>query len=186
MGTAMLTRSTVPMVTLQHPYLRLSEDARPGRTFGTLWERFAAKVGVSDDGCWRWLAGRNHDYGQLYHAGRPQKAHRMAWLMFRGDIPDGLNVLHHCDNPGCVNPEHLFLGTQNDNFRDMVAKGRGRVMPAGSAHPRAKLSPARRDAVRLLLSDGVRPTAIARCLGVSIQTICRVRDGLSYVEGSAA
>jgi len=77
-----------------------------------------------DDACWIWNGYKlTSGYGQYYHVG----AHRVAWIETHGDIPDNLLVCHHCDNPSCVNPKHLFLGTHRDNTQDMIAKGRGRV-----------------------------------------------------------
>lgn len=67
-------------------------------------------------------------------------AHRASYQMFCGEIPDGLQVLHHCDNPACVNPGHLFVGTHTDNMQDMVAKGRN-VCRKGVDHHKAKLNP---------------------------------------------
>jgi len=92
-----------------------------------LEERFWDKVDKSD-GCWLWTAALNPDgYGRFVVQMSPQKvrgAHRVAWELMNGAIPNGLSVLHQCDTPACVNPEHLFLGTQQDNVADMVAKGR--------------------------------------------------------------
>ena len=78
------------------------------------------------DGCVEWPRGRSRSgYGQLRSEDRtPWLAHRLAWTLTNGPIPDGLLVCHRCDNPPCVNPEHLFLGTHVDNMRDMVQKGR--------------------------------------------------------------
>lgn len=73
-------------------------------------------------GCWKWLGMINQNrYGV---SGRGKLAHRASWEMFKYPIPKGLFVLHKCDNPACVNPDHLFLGTHQDNMRDMVSKGR--------------------------------------------------------------
>lgn len=66
-----------------------------------------------------------HGYGRIYFAGGLMKAHRFAWITAFGPIPAGLHVLHHCDNPPCCNPEHLFLGTHQDNMADMDSKDRG-------------------------------------------------------------
>lgn len=76
--------------------------------------------------CIEWQGGRDRDgYGTTLYQGKKQRAHRVAWQRIHGPIPDGLNVLHKCDNPPCVNVGHLFLGTQRRNVEDMMAKGRG-------------------------------------------------------------
>lgn len=76
-------------------------------------------------GCWLWLGAVDRKgYGRARLNGRDSGAHRLSWALHRGEIPFGLWVLHRCDNPCCVNPEHLFLGTCQDNHDDMFAKGR--------------------------------------------------------------
>ena len=91
-------------------------------------ERFESKyIPEPNSGCWLWsgsLRG-SYDYGQfsLTHT-KPVPAHRFSYTTYRGDIPKGMLVLHTCDVPTCVNPDHLFLGTQDDNMRDKVNKGR--------------------------------------------------------------
>jgi hypothetical protein len=76
-------------------------------------------------GCWLWMASTKNGYGQLYAQGKSsQYAHRVSWKEHKGQIPKGLQVLHKCDVRRCINPEHLFLGTQADNIHDMVKKGR--------------------------------------------------------------
>lgn len=83
------------------------------------------KVRVEPTGCWIFAGYISHlGYGQLYAEGRLELAHRWAWKLTHGDIPDGLFVCHRCDNKPCINPEHLFLGTTQDNTADKVAKGR--------------------------------------------------------------
>lgn len=90
----------------------------------TMEERFWEKV-KKGDGCWIWSSFHNeYGYGQLRFRGRMRGAHRASWEINCGPIPDGLFVLHKCDNPGCVNPNHLFLGTNQDNLRDASNKGR--------------------------------------------------------------
>jgi len=110
-------------------------------------ERFWSKVQRTED-CWPWKAstdGRGYGHFMLptgTSQGRLVKAHRFAWELTFGSIPNGLCVLHRCDNPSCVRPDHLFLGTLGDNARDMVAKGRF-VMPKqphGEQHSQARLT----------------------------------------------
>lgn len=83
-----------------------------------------------NSGCWIWIGNANRDgYGLLTGSrkGKPYfLAHRVSWEMHKGAIPDGLHVLHRCDMPACVNPDHLFLGTHSENMHDMGRKGRGR------------------------------------------------------------
>lgn len=86
-------------------------------------ERFWSKVRKSEH-CWIWTASFNGLYGQFWYNGKVELAHRASWLIHFGSIPEGLNVLHSCDNPPCVNPGHLLTGLQIDNIRDMDSKGR--------------------------------------------------------------
>lgn len=89
--------------------------------------RFFKKVNKIDGGCWLWV-GANFPggYGAISIKGKPQRANRMSYRMHFGEFDENLWVLHKCDNPPCVNPEHLFLGTCRDNVHDMVGKGRWR------------------------------------------------------------
>ena len=88
--------------------------------------RFWAKVKKSEpEQCWEWLSVLTHDgYGRMWFGGRFEGAHRLSWIFTHGTIQSGMQVCHKCDNPSCVNPSHLFLGTGEDNMMDCVHKGR--------------------------------------------------------------
>jgi hypothetical protein len=139
-----------------------------------------------DTGCWLWTGGGiAKGYGMLQIRYRHVLAHRLAWEVWRGPIPDGLCVLHHCDNPPCFNPDHLFLGTRADNNADKVRKGRsgfttgprpGRF-PPGSAHPKAKLTDTD---VLAILADPRPHRTVAVTFGVSVSTIYGIRRGFTW------
>ena len=113
------------------------------RHYGTVEQRFWAKVDKSKE-CWEWLASfRTTGYGQFGMNGVPTTASRVAWILTNGEIPKGMVICHRCDNRKCVRPDHLFLGTMKDNSRDMVAKGRHRApkqFGAGEKNFKAKIN----------------------------------------------
>lgn len=106
------------------------------------------------DGCWTWNSTKDQDgYGILGFNKKTLKAHRVSWQMHKGKIPNGLSVLHICDNPECTNPEHLFLGTARDNLLDMIKKGR-RVAARGEKASGSKLKNNEVYEIRALLKEG--------------------------------
>lgn len=129
-------------------------------------DRFWSKVDVrGQEACWPWKGRRDADgYGRVQHAGRDQQAHRVSWELSCGPIPAGLCVLHKCDVPPCVNPDHLWLGTNAENLADMRVKGRA---ASGSRNGRAKLTEADVRAIRVSLATGCAQRAIATGYGVS-------------------
>ena len=119
---------------------------------GDLQERFWEKVDVAGaDDCWEWTASKAKGYGKIYRDGKLTAAHRLSWEFRHGEIPAGLHILHKCDNPACVNPEHLFTGTQLDNLADMREKGR---QVLGVTHGNAKLTKAQVIEIRLRYAAG--------------------------------
>lgn len=143
----------------------------------SLSDRFHA--GITKDsagGCWVWKkAICSKGYGAIQiGVGVIGKAHRVSWELFRGQIPDGAFVLHKCDVRPCCNPDHLFIGTHDDNMRDMVSKSRA---AGGSRNRNAKLSVGQ---VNLALSDGRPATVVSQEMGVHPETIRRVRRKESW------
>lgn len=147
-------------------------------------ERFWEKVDRTggDATCWPWIAGTNHKgYGtfSISHA-HSSLAHRISWIMENGPIPAGKYVLHSCDNPRCVNPRHLFLGSLADNMRDMCEKGRS---CKGTEHPHSKLNDEAARGIRALrANDHLSIRTIARRYGVSPTTIRQVLDGVTWKQ----
>lgn len=145
--------------------------------------RFWSKV-LKTDTCWLWTGatcGGKWPYGKFGPGGRgksPQQAHRVSWKFANGEIPEGLWVLHKCDNPRCVNPDHLFLGLPLDNSQDMVRKGRSAPMRApkpyndGEKNPFAKLTT---EAVLDIRSSTETQFVMAKKYGVCPATISFVR-----------
>lgn len=109
----------------------------------SLWARFWSQVDVlTTDECWEYTGAINSTGRGNFSIGHKTiKAHRMAWILVKGEIPDGLCVLHHCDNGRCCNLAHLFLGTKGDNNRDRAQKGRS-VIAKGEDSARSKLTTA--------------------------------------------
>lgn len=152
---------------------------------GTLEERFWSKVDKkSDDECWNWLASTHRKgYGQINLGDRGKgmiSSHRLSWIIHYGEIPNDMHVLHKCDNPKCVNPKHLFLGTNIDNVRDMKQKGRTRK---GENHWNSKLT--EKDVMEIKTSyipwnRNYSLSALAKRFGVDVGTIHAIVIGRNW------
>jgi len=148
-------------------------------------ERFEASTErVPMCGCWLWTGAQDrYGYGRFWVEGRLMKAHRAAWTMFRGPIPEGRWVLHRCDVPGCVNPDHLFLGDRADNMTDMARKGR-QVFQAnpekirrGERGPGARITDAQAEEAMRAVAAGESLGSVARRLGVTKGAIWAMKTG---------
>jgi hypothetical protein len=144
---------------------------------GSLRARFEAFTLPDPSGCLLWTGAiRDAGYGVIGAGGRGGKslgAHRVAWELHKGPIPDGLHCLHRCDNPRCVNVDHLFLGTNQDNIADRVRKGRSKApIFRGEDHAQAKLTD---DDVRRIREDGRFQRVIAAEYGVGQALISKVK-----------
>jgi len=144
-----------------------------------LRERLMTRVITVESGCWEWTACRNnHGYGMLLGNGRSLVlAHRASYEIHVGPIGNGIQVLHVCDNPACVNPEHLRLGTTRDNMRDMVSKGRS---TRGERCPYAKLTSD--DVVAIRAAHGVKRRELSRRYGVSETLVTLLRQGKRWTH----
>ncbi len=122
-----------------------------------------------NSGCYLWAGAIGADgYGTTRYEGRTWRAHRLSLALSDGNSVDGVVVCHKCDTPSCVNPEHLFAGTQAENVRDMAAKGRSNLTG------RARLSA---DVVQAIRSSTERPSAIGRRFGICASTVSKIRSG---------
>lgn len=131
-------------------------------------------------GCLVWNGATSRGYGSFTYKGKSWGAHRFAWRLHHGDIPEGMKVLHECDNPPCVNMDHLFLGTDADNSRDKVSKGRNRS-PVGEAHPQAKIT--ERDVIRIRAlgeSGAMTLKQICKEFGITCSHVRRVLNRQSW------
>lgn len=124
--------------------------------------------------CWLWTGCKDKNgYGgvgsrPLFGDGQNIHVHRVAWMLVKGVIPRGKNVLHKCDNPSCVRLSHLFLGTQLENIADMIRKGRhGHGVTRGEEHPNSKLTWKKVLAIRRLYEEGVRGNKLAKKFRIS-------------------
>jgi HNH endonuclease len=160
-------------------------------------ERFWTKVNKTST-CWIWTASkRNKGYGAFYYKRNGKaihgRAHRYAYELYKGPIPNGLSVLHNCpdgDNPACVNPDHLWLGTIAQNNADIIKKGRhvkggtyrAGQYPRGSQHPGAKLNWIKVREIRTRKQAGASFSVLAREYGLSIGYVFRLIKGVTWKE----
>lgn len=181
-----------PLSPLRHQGLPLEER---------LWPR-VNKDGPTmpgmDTPCWLWTGGECGGYGEIRIGLRGPRygAHRASWVVAHGDVPDGLHVCHRCDNPKCVRPEHLWLGTMAQNMADKMAKGRNRgpargnnwtctrpeALPRGEKCRSAKLTEANVVWILGELKRGATSVALARLLGVNPETVRKIAIGKHWTH----
>lgn len=144
-----------------------------------LAERLRLRSSVLRNGCVFFIGAKNKGgYGTIHFNGRPKLAHRAAYELKNGPVPKGKFVCHSCDNPWCINPDHLFVGTAKDNTLDCIRKGRRRTRaPKGESHYKSKLTLA---AVSEIRTGALRGTDYARKFGVSSAAVSMVKKGRTW------
>jgi hypothetical protein len=153
--------------------------------YKTNHERFYSRVKKNGSDCWSWTGAKNRmGYGCVYFDGSVGYAHRLSYQVNIGAIPEGMHVCHKCDNPGCVNPGHLFIGTAKDNQRDASRKGRKVGNPAGRPVGGSKLTFEQAIQIRAELEAGFSKKLIAKRYKVSTGTILNIQRGITFKEVS--
>lgn len=158
--------------------------------------RLISRARRSEAGCWEWTGHINeHGYGTMAFRSKVWKTHRVSYTIFCGEIPDGLMVCHHCDNPSCIHPSHLFLGHAKTNMRDMIRKGRGRSTitsaqdhfrsgraPSGEEASGAKIT--RDDAAAIILeaSNGKMTKELSKEYGLSRSALHSLLRGETWKD----
>lgn len=143
-----------------------------------IMERLWSKTKLNEKtGCLEWT-GFVQRYGRIFYNGKSHLAHRVAWEITYGEIPENLVVCHHCDNPKCVNPKHLFIGTQTDNVADRERKGRN-IVQKGEKCGTAKLT---EEQVKEILKSKLSLTKCAKLYGVTPQAISMIRNRKNWAH----
>lgn len=137
--------------------------------------RLLSKIEIAASGCWNYLGLlQPNGYGIFGHHGKSSLAHRAAYSIYKGEIPDGLQVCHTCDNRKCVNPDHLFLGTQTDNEQDKVSKGRG---SKGEKRPLAKHTDEEISELKSRIRKGESVPKLAKEYGIPQPNVYKIKYG---------
>lgn len=155
---------------------------RTGRPASTV-EHFWSKVDVrEEDECWEWRGGKDSDgYGGVRVGNRDYRAHRYSWMINYGDIPKNFLVCHKCDNPPCINPKHLFLGTHKDNVNDMISKGR-RIYQKGEERYNSKLTWVKVSEIRTLVkTTDLSQSKIAKLYNISEALVSGIVNNKTWV-----
>ena len=140
-------------------------------------DRLANYMPVPEAGCWLWQGTTgSKGYGLIKIAKRMDGAHRASWRLHRGPIPDGLSVLHKCDTRSCINPEHLFLGTHDENMKDMVSKGRS-IRNPGELNGASKITAEDVISIRL---DARSHNLIAADYGISRSSVGLIKNRINW------
>lgn len=150
--------------------------------------KFWQKVDKAGDICWNWQGSKHRDgYGWFYYEGKNHLTHVFSWFLTYGYYPKKICVLHKCDNPACVRPDHLFLGTQLENIQDRVKKnrssgGKNGSPPRGIRNPKAKLTFQQVQQIRERYDNGETQVVLASYFKVSQNTISKIINNITRVN----
>ncbi|RPI85131.1 MAG: hypothetical protein EHM34_00045 [Nitrosopumilales archaeon] len=136
--------------------------------------KLLSRIDIKDNGCWEWKGAKHRQgYGNIGYKRKVCLAHRISWKLFRGDLRDDILVLHKCDNPPCINPDHLFLGSDRDNVLDSISKGRF-YRAKGKDHYFSRFSNEQIKEIRKLSESGITYDKIAKLFDSHKATICHI------------
>ena len=168
LGIGSAARKVVILTTFPSPINR-SRSGGDKMKKQTPREYILTRISIDEtSGCWNWTAGIGRGgYGRAKHNRQEYKAHRYSYQVFVGEIPDDKILCHKCDNPRCVNPAHVYVGTHKDNSHDRMARGRYK-------NGRTKLAPEDYGEIRILYNEGVGPKAIAAEYGITPSSVYRI------------
>lgn len=164
----------------QEPLPKHGGEMRIGKPTKAFMLRHMKKTA---NGCWEWTRSKDRKgYGQVGVNYKHIYAHRLAYMLWIGEIPEGMCVCHHCDNPPCFNPNHLFIGTRKDNARDAAQKGRTFIPGAFcEQHPMAKLTNEQVQEIRrLFIPLKVTRKMLSEKFGVSVHTIASIVNNVHW------
>ena len=145
-----------------------------------LRERLMTKVVKQPSGCWEFKGAKDiNGYGRIWTGEQTHLVHRVSWEINIGPIPVGKLICHRCDNPSCINPEHLFIGDYTDNTQDMMQKGR-RLSTRGEDSPTAKFTEADVSYIKAELCAGTKRVVLAQRFNVSLGAIDGIKHGRNW------
>lgn len=155
-------------------YRRNYREQIPKSPIKTIKELFdESYMPIPEAGCWLWTGSFfKYGYGRININGKHFRAHRLSWIIHKGQIPEGMRVCHKCDTPSCVNPDHLFIGTDQDNYDDAVKKGR--INKNFENNPNAKLTWEKVEKIRILCRQGVLQKNIGKLFDVTQTAISSI------------
>lgn len=146
----------------------------------TIKERFLMQIHLTNKNkCWEWRGYKQKGYGRFLLNGKKILAHRASFIIFFGKIKNGMYICHKCDNPSCVNPNHLYAGTPKQNALDSLYRNRN-YMKKGDLNPRAKLNSKVVKKIKYFLSLNERPIKLSKMFNISYSSIQNIKRGITW------